>query len=271
MSLALKWAVGVIGVLTVLYGLIIVGLYTQQRRLIFFPPNIYMTPEGVGLDAREIVFAETSTTPDLTGWWIEPIDNQPVIVFFHGNASAIYSHYDIFKDLAAQGYGVLSVGYPGYPGSGGTPSEASLVASAQKHIDFLTALGIKRNQIVYMGTSLGSGVAAQLTVTHPPSLLILDAPFYSMSDMAQIKLKLPGLKRFVKDSFQSHKALRNSTFPILILHGTQDNIIPYTQSEKLFEALPEPKSRHVIEGGGHTNLWGLGGRALIIQAIEDRI
>lgn len=271
MSLMLKWAISVIAVLTVLYGLVILVLYTQQGRFIFYPPTVYMTPEGVGLDAREIVFAKTNTTPDLTAWWIEPIEDRPVIVFFHGNASAIYSHYDIFKDLTAQGYGVLSVGYPGYPGSGGTPSEASLVASAQRHIDFLTELGIKPDQIVYMGTSLGSGVAAQLTVTHPPSLLILDAPFYSMSDMARITLKLPGVKGFVKDSFQSHKALRNSTFPILILHGTQDNIIPHTQSEKLFEALSEPKIRHVIKGGGHTNLWGLGGRELIIRAIEDRI
>ncbi len=271
MSLKLKWGVGLIAVLALLYAILILVLYTQQRRFMYFPPTDYMTPQGVGLDVREIVFAETSTAPDLMGWWIEPIDTQPVIVFFHGNASAVYSHYDIFKDLAAQGYGLLSVGYPGYPGSGGTPSEANLVASAQQHVDFLTESGIKPDQIVYMGTSLGSGVAAQLSVTHPPSLLILDAPFYSMSDMVRIKLKLPGLKWFVKDTFRSHKALKNSAFPILILHGTRDNIIPYTQSEKLFEGLPEPKSRHVIEGGGHTNLWGLGGRALIIRAIEDRI
>mgnify|MGYP000073250936 CR=1 FL=1 len=255
--------------LAVMYGLIILVLYTQQRRLIFHPPSIYVSPQGVGLNAQDIeIFLDKHGTA--TAWWIAPQDDKAVIVFFHGNASSVYSNYDIFRDLSDLGYGVLSVGYPGYPGSSGSPSQTSLVMSAQKHIEFLAKAKIQPDQIVYFGTSLGTGVAAQLAKTHPPSLLILDAPFNSMSDMVGMTVKLPGLKMFVKDPFRSDLALKAKTFPVLILHGTADRIIPVGQSKKLFESLTQPKSRHVIAGAGHTNLWGLGGREIILNALETR-
>jgi len=105
---------------------------------------------------------------------------------FHGNASSVYSNHDIFRDLINQGYGVWSVTYPGYPGGEGKPTQEKLTLAAQWQYDLLLAKGIKPENIIFYGTSLGSGVAAQLAVTHKPALLIMDAPFNSVLDMGRI-------------------------------------------------------------------------------------
>jgi len=84
---------------------------------------------------------------------------------FHGNASSVYSNHDIFHDLMNEGYGVWSVGYPGYPGSEGKPSQADLTLAAERQYELILERGIKPENIIFYGTSLGSGVAAQLAVT----------------------------------------------------------------------------------------------------------
>jgi len=114
---------------------------------------------------------------------------------FHGNASSIDSNLHIFRDLQAAGYGVWSVGYPGYPGNDGKPTQETLVQAAREQYETLIDMGV--TDIVFYGTSLGSGVASQLTAIYQPELLIIDAPFNSVYDMARQNMPIipTGLER----------------------------------------------------------------------------
>lgn len=266
----MKWVFGFSLVLVTLYLAGLVLVYTQQRDLMYFPPTNYLSPVDVSLETAVEIPIQSETGDALLAWWIGPQDGKPVVMFFHGNGSAVYSNHDIYRELSAKGYGVLGTAYPGYPGSEGTPTEAALVAAAQAQYDYMIDQGVSADNIVFYGTSLGAGVAAQLSKTHKPSLVIMEAPFTSALDMARTMIKIYPVSLFMKDKFLSERALKGSGIPLLWLHGTNDTIIPHTMGQQLFENYDGPKTPHVIEGGQHNNLWFLGGREIILEALASQ-
>jgi len=234
-------------------------VYFAQRKFLYFPPSVYLTPAGVNLDGFTEIPLRSDTGDELLAWWSPPADEiAPVILFFHGNGSAVFSNHDIYRDLAGQGYGVLGAGYPGYPGSDGKPAQPTIETAARAHHAFLIRQDISTDRIVYFGTSLGSGIAAQLAEQHPPKLLIMDAP-----------LPFLPVGWLMKDQYRSDKALKDLNMPLIWIHGTADRVIPLSQGQKLFDGYTGPKSAHIIEAGQHTNLWGLGGREIVLGALAD--
>ena len=250
-------------------------VFFTQRSFQYFPPDVYVTPQAAGVDMKEInysmrpgVGAGINTVPDLTFWYAAPAsDTAPVIMFFHGNGSAVYSNSHIFKDLIDAGYGVLSVAYTGYPGSGGLATQEAIVRAAKFQRAWLDSQGIIDERIVYFGTSLGSGVAAQLTAMKPPALLIMDAPFNSTLDMGKRMMPALPVSLLMKDKFRSDVALKSYDGPMIWMHGVKDRIVPIAQGQKLYDGYDGPKSAHVFEGGYHTNLWGLGGRNIVLERL----
>ena len=266
----MKWLTLIALVLLGLYLAVTAFIYFNQRNLLYHPPQTYLTPEAVGLDG----FVETPIRgkhgESLLAWWSPPAnETDKVVMFFHGNGSAVYSNYEIYGDLATAGIGVLGVAYPGYPGSDGAPTQETLVDAAIAHREFLLAQGITPERIVYHGTSLGSGIAAQLTKRHPPSLLLMDAPFNSVVDMAADHMPFLPVKWLMKDKFQSGAALQGLDVPMIWMHGTADEIVPLAQGQALYDGYEGPRSAHIIDGGRHTNLWGLGGREIVLEALRD--
>jgi len=257
----------ILGGVLALYLICGAVLFVVQRKIMYFPPAIYLAPTGVGLADIDEIYLEDENGVPLRFWWSPPQSDCPVILFFHGNASAVFSNIDIYRDLIAQGYGLLGVSYPGYPGAGGYASQKAITAAAHAQYDWLLTQNIPPEKIIFFGTSLGAAIAAQLSVTRPPALLILDAPFRSMLDMVRLRMPLYRFSIWLKDDYRTDIALRQAQMPILILHGTQDAVIPMEQSETLSRDFLGPYSRHVIDGGQHTNLWGLGGREIIEAAL----
>jgi len=243
-----------------LYLMAAAAMFMLQRKLLYFPPNLYLDPVAVGV-------------PEMTeirggGWYAPPANpDGKVVMVFHGNGSAIYSNHDIFRDLMNAGHGVWSVGYPGYPGGNGKPSQAGLTIAAEQQYDWLLEQGIKPENIIFYGTSLGSGVAAQLAAKYPPALLVMDAPFNSVLDMGRKQVPWLPVSLLMKDKFQSDKALAGLDVPLIWVHGTTDRVIPLSQGQKLYDGYDGPKSAHIIEGGQHTNLWFLGGREIVLEAL----
>lgn len=251
-----------------LYLIAAAAVFALQRKLLYFPPSLYLTPTAVGVpEMTEITFRYDDKLT-FTGWYAPPAEAEgKVVMVFHGNASSVYSNHDIFRDLMNEGYGVWSVGYPGYPGSEGKPSQAGLTLAAERQYELILERGIKPENIIFYGTSLGSGVAAQLAVRHKPTLLIMDAPFNSVLDMGKKQVPWLPVSLLMKDKFQSDKALANLDVPLIWIHGTADNVIPLAQGQKLYDGYNGPKTAHIIQNGQHTNLWFLGGREIVLNAL----
>ena len=142
----------------------------------------------------------------------------------------------------------------------------STATAAIEQYDHLSNMGIQK--IAFYGTSLGSGVAAQLASHRQPDLLILDAPFNSVSDMAKRQVPFLPTSILLKDTWRSDEALRGLNMPLIWIHGTADGVIPVSQGEKLYTAYTGPKTSLVISGANHINTWLNGGSKVVLEALN---
>ena len=252
------WIHRLIFVALLLYiGLAAIAFFAQ-RKIMYFPPNFYHSPPTDMMEVR--------TDSGGLGWYSPAIDDRPTVMIFHGNASSIDSNMHIFRDLQTAGYGVWSVGYPGYPGTPGKPTQSNLVQAATEQYQHLSGLGVER--IAFYGTSLGAGIAAQLASDYQPDLLIVDAPFNSVADMARRQMPILPTSILLKDKWRSDQALEGLTVPLIWIHGEQDRVIPLAQGQKLFQRYSGPKSGHILTGGNHNNGWLNGGREITLTALD---
>jgi len=66
---------------------------------------------------------------------------------------------------------------------------------------------------------------------------------------------------FVRTRYDNEgKALRLAV-PLLVLHGERDEVVPYSQGRRVFEAAPGPKRFHAIPRAGHNDTYVVGGDA----------
>lgn len=239
-----------------LYLLFVALAYTFQRSLLYFPDQSVLSEQelaDVGFSAVKII---SDNSGELLSFWRAPIDQTtPVIIHFHGNGGSLASRLSIYRAMAQDGAGVLAVGYPGYGGNPGEPSEEALYAAAQAHYDWLIAEGYGPNRIVIAAQSLGTGVATWLAVHNDASGLILEAAYTGMDDMAQRQFSLLPAKLLIKDRYRSIDRIDQIDMPLSWIHGTRDELIPFAMGQRLFDVAKEPKVAHSIKNGGHNDLW----------------
>lgn len=161
----------------------------------------------------------------------------PVAVYFHGNAESAAQNLPFAWDLAKRGIGVFLAEYRGFGGLEGTPTEEGLYADGDAAVEAVRAAGIQPERIVLMGRSLGSGVATELAVRHPCTLLVLISPYTSMVDMGKI-IAGPAAPLAVPDRYDNLGKIAKVRCPVVILHGTRDEVIPVTMGRTLAAAAP---------------------------------
>src|SRR6266511_2930311 len=157
-------------------------LYVAQRALQYFPERIRTAPAVAGLPEAEEVVLDTADGERVIAWHVPPRGDKPVVLYFHGNGGSLRGRVDRFRDLTADGSGLVALSYRGYGGSSGAPSEAGLVSDALAAYAFTTAR-YPAEHIVLWGESLGSGVAIALAAEMPVGYLILQSPFTSAVDV----------------------------------------------------------------------------------------
>ncbi|MDD9900826.1 MAG: alpha/beta hydrolase [Alphaproteobacteria bacterium] len=227
-----------------------------QRYLIYFPEAaLNKDPSDYGL---HVVHYDTVDDLRLMSWYAPPQNGKPVIVMFHGNAGNISRRVPKAVPFTARGYGFLLAGYRGFGGNPGWPSENGLYTDARAALTWLKAeQGIKENDIVLYGESIGSGVVSQMALEYPDvRALVLEAPFSSVADVTgQAYFWLRPLTYLVLDRFDNAKKAPYFDMPVLIAHGSKDEIIPPYIAKKLYDAVGSETRRFVlIDGGGHSDL-----------------
>jgi uncharacterized protein len=249
------FAITSLSLVIILYLLIFAAMYMFQRQFVFHPDVRSINPAVAGLPTFEAV----ATAKGQTSWWHAPASaDAPVILYFHGNGGALAGRAAIFAEMAGWGFGVLAVGYPGYGGNAGKPSETGIHVAAQANYDWLIKQGIAPKQIVITAHSMGTGVAVLLAAKNKAAGLILESPFTSLADVAQRQMWMFPVKYLVSDPFDSASHIRDVRMPIVWMHGTNDQLIPYAMGQSLFDMISGPKCYLRIDGGDHDNLWNLG-------------
>lgn len=176
----------------------------------------------------------------------------------HGNAEDLRDDRYWLASLRSAGFGVFAFDYEGYGTSEGKPGEQALYDDEDAAYEYLVGtLGIRPDHIIIFGRSVGSGPAVHLAARKPAAALILQSPFLSAF---RVLTRVPLLPW---DKFPNYKRIGHVRCPVLIIHGTADEVIPFWHGQKLLELVRAKKDHYWVERAGHNNLEDVAGGSYI--------
>jgi uncharacterized protein len=190
----------------------------------------------------------------------------PTIIYFYGNGACMAYSTDVFEHFRRLGANVIIADYEGYGMSGGKPSEAGCYAAADAAYNYLlTRKDIDRNYIVTVGWSLGGAVAIDLASRKPVAGLATISAFTSLTDMAREFVSWLPMPLLMKYRFDNEKKIAEIKCPILIAHGTDDELIPIKMAARLAAAARGKVTRYDVPEGHHNDIFEVGGMGLLNQ------
>jgi pimeloyl-ACP methyl ester carboxylesterase len=230
-------------------------VYLFQEKLIFFPEKLKRdyrfglsgTFEELNIRMEDGVF--------LNGIHFRSDSSKGLIFYLHGNAGSLRGWGEIADIYTSLNYDLFMPDYRGYGKSESRiQSEEQFFDDMQIAYDHLKQF-YPENKIIILGYSIGTGAAVKLASTNQPSLLILQAPFYSLIDIKNRYFPIiPGF--LLKYKFETHKYIQDCKMPIVIFHGDKDEIIYYGSSLKLKELIKENDKLITLHGQYHNGMSG---------------
>jgi hypothetical protein len=221
--------------------------------LIFFP-DPYVPDPPPGVEERTITAADGVR---LHAWYAPGPAGAPTLVWSHGNGGNIADRADVLVALAGRGLAVLAYDYRGYGRSEGRPSEAGVYRDAAAAYDAEVARGVPAARIVAFGESLGGAVSIRLATERPCAAVAVVSTFTSMTDVG--RTHYGPLALLAGNRFDSLARIRRLSVPLLVAHGDQDEIVPFTLGERLFAAANQPKRFFRAAGAHHNDVFGAPG------------
>jgi uncharacterized protein len=236
-----------------LYVLICILMFVLQEKVIFFPEKLHRNYRFEFKEPFEEIFIPTEDNRKLHALLFRADSTKGLIFYLHGNAGSLEGWGDVAELYTDLQYDVFLLDYRGYG-----KSEGSIESESQLFRDVQVAYNemLKRydeDKIVVLGYSIGTGPATKIASTNNPRMLILQAPYYSLTDMA--KNTYPFLPTFLlRYKFETHKYIVDCKMPIVLFHGDADEVIYYGSSLKLKPLLKETDTLITLTGVGHNNM-----------------
>lgn len=259
------------------YAAVVGGMFALQRNLLYVPDTANTTPAASGAPELSVVTMETADGLALNSWFRPATAaGRPTIVYFQGNAGHLGYRGMRMRPYLDAGFGVFMVGYRGYGGNPGRPTELGLYKDARAALAFLDARGVPAADVALYGESLGSAVAVHLAreradAGEPVAAVVLEAPLSSAIDVGAHHYPILPVRLLLKDRFDSATKIAGIQAPLLIVHGTRDRVVPRRFGEMLFNAAAEPKEAVWIADAGHDDLDRFGIQHVVIRFLGDRV
>jgi pimeloyl-ACP methyl ester carboxylesterase len=247
----MRWIATGLVLLTVAYCALLILVFVMQRTLLFPRPRdgrLPSAPEALvripGPD-RTTVFA----------LYARAQAGQPTVVHFHGNAEQLADQEDMLGEYRRHGLGFMAVEYPGYGLAGGqTPSETAIFAAADAALRYLVeSLAVPRETIILEGRSLGSGPAIEMAARGWGVGLVLVSPYTSIVDLGAQTFPFLPARLLVRDPFDNASKAPRIQMPVLIIHGSNDEVIPFEMGRKLAGLFPHARFE-TVAGAGHNDV-----------------
>ena len=256
-DVSLKNFVGFIILSAAIFGFLTAGfMYFKQENMIFAPERL---PPDFKFTFQER-FEEVEWPADgarIHALHFKTDRPKGVVLYFHGNAGSLKSWGEVAADFTGRGYDVVMPDYRGFGKSTGQiKSEKMLLDDAKIAYDYVRK-NYTENQIVLYGRSIGTGLVVHLARTNRPRMVILESPYLSLIDMAARHYDtLPRalLNLLIRYPMRSDLWIADVACPVYFFHGTNDSIIPFSDSEQLGKLVRSRQELIGVPSGGHNNL-----------------
>jgi fermentation-respiration switch protein FrsA (DUF1100 family) len=228
-----------IALAVVIIAVLLLLLWTMQRRLMYFPMAAVPSPVSLGLDEAQPVMFDTTDGLRLNGWFFPIAQALPkaTVLVFNGNAGNRAYRVGLASALVRRGFQVLLLDYRGFGENPGTPTERGLASDARAARRYLVSRpDVDLASVVYFGESLGTAVAVDLATEHPPAALILRSPFTSMADVGQYHYSWLPVRALIRDRYETLARIGQVKSPLLVIAGERDRIVPFEQSRRVYDA-----------------------------------
>lgn len=232
------------------YLVLVSFVYLRQGKMLYYPMReIEAAPNQIGLSFQDLMI-QTSDGVKINAWYVPARTNRGTVLFSHGNAGNISHRLDSIRIFNSLGLNVLIYDYRGYGRSEGSPDEQGTYRDAEACWEYLvTFLRERPGRIVLFGRSLGSAVAAETALRKQAGLLIIESGFTSVPDMGETLFPHLPVRLISRYHYNTLGKVGRIASPKLVIHSPQDEIVPYEQGRRIFEAAREPKEFLEISGG----------------------
>ncbi len=233
-----------------------------QRQKLFLPdryPNGVWDPVPFGLEVEDRWFF-TGDGVELHGWWIPRRRALGTVLYCHGSSGSIAHQVGVLTAFRRLRVNLFAFDYRGYGRSAGAPSEGGLYLDARAAWDHLVgAVGVRPEEILLFGHSLGGAVAIDCALDRAAAGLIVESSFTQVRDMA--RASYPGLPLYLvaRNQFRSIGKVGRLSLPKLFIHGGSDERVPPALGRRLYDAAAEPKELYLVPGAGHNDVHRHGG------------
>ena len=235
------------------YLVLLAIVYFIQDRFIFKPEKLKQNFKyEYSIPFKELFF-DVEQGVRINGLHFNVKDPLGLVLYFHGNTRSIKGWAKYAKDFLKYRYDVVLVDYRGFGKSTGKRNEHAMLQDMQFVYDTLAVQYTEQHIIVY-GRSLGSGFAAKIASDNKPRYLILDAPYFNFAKAIERFLPMLPIRYILRYQLRTDKWIRHVNCHTYIFHGTEDFLIPISNSEKLQQINPHKITLLRIVGGGHNNL-----------------
>ena len=227
----------------------------------FVANRFFFQPDGKGILTQgqlphhvQELFIETADHVELQGYLLPQTASNRILIYFHGNAGNICSRLPDLIQIHRMGLNVLGVSYRGYGKSGGKPSEDGLYLDGEAAFTFATQqLGFASDNVILLGRSLGSAVAVNTARHKGISGLILVTPLISAKACARAYVFGP-VAAIAGNAFNAIDKIQHIQCPLLVIHGTNDHVIPFAMGKAVYDRAMVRKRFIAIEGANHNDL-----------------
>ena len=237
------------------YVSVVAVLYAGQDALIFPAPStprfdLDMQAARVGAN---VVYTTAGDGVRLYGWH-HPADGTHAVLYFHGNGEVVGGRALLADAVVRRGWDFYAFAHRGYPGSDGEPSEAGMALDATAALRFITEEhGIPATSVVVHGWSLGGGNAVALAARQSVGGLVVESSFTSLLAVAQQRFFFLPTSLLLRHRFDSGQAAGAVDCPVVVVHGTEDSVVPVAHGRALSQRFDAAKYVEV-DGAGHLDL-----------------
>jgi len=199
---------------------------------------------------ESVVFKSLSGN-NLNGWLLKPknIDATTTLLHFHGNAGFLLSQYQAITPLLKYGFQAFVFDYSGFGFSEGKATRDNVLLDGNSALTYIKSReDVKSTKLVIYGQSLGGNLSAVVAQQRETDIdgLVIEGAFSSHKDIAAKTAGVFG-RLLVSEKYSAYKSIRTFKKPVLIIHSTEDEVIPFKMGQKIFDNAIAPKEFYEIK------------------------